>query len=264
MATCSSPVRHVSARKHPVRLACIRHAASVDPEPGSNSPPVPPPSASRTAVARRPRGFAQGWSFRCLVCAPGPAPDPPGCPGTPPPPARGFCGLVSIMNGRPGSPNRHPASSSAHDHPRSPGPYPSRDRPGTDDPGWLCSLVQGACPRTLPGAPSRPALLQGGDRLLRFRSCSTSMYQTPRYMRPPYPLALAIGRRTQPAGTKCTSFVGLRQGIRRSEFRALHGSFATPSRRPVSSEASAMIHTRPVGYKEIPDPILWSPNRALQ
>jgi hypothetical protein len=25
----------------PVRLACIRHAASVDPEPGSNSPPVP-------------------------------------------------------------------------------------------------------------------------------------------------------------------------------------------------------------------------------
>src|SRR6187397_2039510 len=27
----------------PVRLACIRHAASVDPEPGSNSPPVRPP-----------------------------------------------------------------------------------------------------------------------------------------------------------------------------------------------------------------------------
>jgi hypothetical protein len=37
--TCSSPVRHVSTRRHPVRLACIRHAASVDPEPGSNSPP---------------------------------------------------------------------------------------------------------------------------------------------------------------------------------------------------------------------------------
>lgn len=27
----------LSARRHPVRLACIRHAASVDPEPGSNS-----------------------------------------------------------------------------------------------------------------------------------------------------------------------------------------------------------------------------------
>ncbi len=41
LSTCSAPVRHVSARDaHPVRLACIRHAASVDPEPGSNSPPV--------------------------------------------------------------------------------------------------------------------------------------------------------------------------------------------------------------------------------
>ena len=37
--TCSSPVRHGYPRKSPVRLACIRHAASVDPEPGSNSPP---------------------------------------------------------------------------------------------------------------------------------------------------------------------------------------------------------------------------------
>ncbi len=37
--TCSSPVRHVSLRREHVRLACIRHAASVNPEPGSNSPP---------------------------------------------------------------------------------------------------------------------------------------------------------------------------------------------------------------------------------
>src|SRR5699024_8577400 len=28
-----------STEVNPVRLACIRHAASVDPEPGSNSPP---------------------------------------------------------------------------------------------------------------------------------------------------------------------------------------------------------------------------------
>ena len=38
LPTCSSPVRHVSRRSDPVRLACIRHAASVYPEPGSNSP----------------------------------------------------------------------------------------------------------------------------------------------------------------------------------------------------------------------------------
>lgn len=42
----------------PVRLACIRHAASVDPEPGSNSPPMrhlPRPAgcpASRVATVR--------------------------------------------------------------------------------------------------------------------------------------------------------------------------------------------------------------------
>ena len=39
MPTCSAPVRRVTARRQPARLACIRHAASVDPEPGSNSPP---------------------------------------------------------------------------------------------------------------------------------------------------------------------------------------------------------------------------------
>jgi hypothetical protein len=38
--TCSSPVRHVCPRRDHVRLACIRHAASVNPEPGSNSPPI--------------------------------------------------------------------------------------------------------------------------------------------------------------------------------------------------------------------------------
>jgi hypothetical protein len=49
------PRDHAEAR--PARLACIRHAASVDPEPGSNSPPRPqPPSISR-------RG--QGASVRC-------------------------------------------------------------------------------------------------------------------------------------------------------------------------------------------------------
>ena len=35
LPTCYSPVRHGIAT---IRLACIRHAASVNPEPGSNSP----------------------------------------------------------------------------------------------------------------------------------------------------------------------------------------------------------------------------------
>jgi hypothetical protein len=39
LPTRSSPVRHATLRRARVRLACIRHAASVDPEPGSNSPP---------------------------------------------------------------------------------------------------------------------------------------------------------------------------------------------------------------------------------
>src|SRR6201999_532296 len=37
--TCYSPVRHSSTPKGlSVRLACVKHAASVRPEPGSNSP----------------------------------------------------------------------------------------------------------------------------------------------------------------------------------------------------------------------------------
>ena len=41
LLTCYSPVRHSSTQQKPgfsVRLACVKHAASVRPEPGSNSP----------------------------------------------------------------------------------------------------------------------------------------------------------------------------------------------------------------------------------
>ena len=53
--TCYSPVRHSTQDRSPfrVRLACVRHAASVDSEPGSNSHvkfAVPP---SRLAALRR-------------------------------------------------------------------------------------------------------------------------------------------------------------------------------------------------------------------
>jgi hypothetical protein len=49
-----------SPEGEPVRLACIRHAASVDPEPGSNSPPKYQPRRP----ARRPCGEAM---VRCLL-----------------------------------------------------------------------------------------------------------------------------------------------------------------------------------------------------
>src|SRR2546422_11084267 len=40
LPTCYSPVRHFTQGRSPflVRLACVRHAASVRSEPGSNSP----------------------------------------------------------------------------------------------------------------------------------------------------------------------------------------------------------------------------------
>ena len=44
----------------PVRLACIRHAASVDPEPGSNSPP----NSSCSPDPSLPRNLRQSW---CLL-----------------------------------------------------------------------------------------------------------------------------------------------------------------------------------------------------
>ena len=45
--TCYAPVRHWGIAT-PVRLACVRHAASVRPEPGSNSPMRIRYSSSRT------------------------------------------------------------------------------------------------------------------------------------------------------------------------------------------------------------------------
>jgi hypothetical protein len=51
--TCSSPVRHCTP-KGAVRLACVRHAASVYPEPGSNSP-----------TTSRPHRYRRGWFRGC-------------------------------------------------------------------------------------------------------------------------------------------------------------------------------------------------------
>jgi hypothetical protein len=54
---------------HPVRLACIRHAASVDPEPGSNSPPSPSAPDVRATVARPAGVRLPPWSFRLRLAA---------------------------------------------------------------------------------------------------------------------------------------------------------------------------------------------------
>ena len=67
--TCSSPVRHVNPRRDHVRLACIRHAASVNPEPGSNSPPK---SACRPTRKKRPDFVSR---CACVILDP-PAPPP--------------------------------------------------------------------------------------------------------------------------------------------------------------------------------------------
>src|SRR5690606_23903257 len=52
LPTCYSPVRHSSTppqgQSFSVRLACVKHAASVRPEPGSNSPTMPEFNPSKT------------------------------------------------------------------------------------------------------------------------------------------------------------------------------------------------------------------------
>ncbi len=69
-----------------MRLACIRHAASVDPEPGSNSPPVPPRSGRPPPPERERRGLAPPWTSSLRVCfrrhphGPAPPRSPQGCP----------------------------------------------------------------------------------------------------------------------------------------------------------------------------------------
>jgi hypothetical protein len=51
LLTCYAPVRHW-APKDPVRLACVKRAASVRPEPGSNSPLENPNSSRNKRVIR--------------------------------------------------------------------------------------------------------------------------------------------------------------------------------------------------------------------
>ena len=52
---------------NPARLACIRHAASVRPEPGSNSPVMDSPKAMSTELSRRvPKGNPESESLRLI------------------------------------------------------------------------------------------------------------------------------------------------------------------------------------------------------
>ena len=55
--TCYSPVRHSStlaSKGLSVRLACVKHAASVHPEPGSNSPTKQKLNKQKTAQTKNP------------------------------------------------------------------------------------------------------------------------------------------------------------------------------------------------------------------
>jgi hypothetical protein len=235
-----------------VRLACIRHAASVDPEPGSNSPPSvpvpqdpPPPKGCRPWPAGTP---PRPW---CLLSdvdrRPTPARPPrPGLPRTARASPRWFAIAALLFRLRhPTSPQVRPRHGSppAPGFPPAPVPVPARA------PHRVVrrSTCQGGLPAV--GQEDRPVLLQGGDRLPRFRGCSNVLYETSRYMRPPGPtrfrVRLAGSHRQDP---KCTQVSSLRQGFRRIEIRALH-QVVRPSLRPVSSEASAMIQTRQPGFK---------------
>ena len=66
LVTCYSPGRHFTQGLLPflVRLACVRHAASVDSEPGSNSRLKP--DVCRRVVGRLPSPHIQGSSLKLL------------------------------------------------------------------------------------------------------------------------------------------------------------------------------------------------------
>ena len=86
--TCYSPVRHW-VPKHPVRLACVRHAASVYPEPGSNSPSKHPtrfPWCHARWTPPAPSGFHLPYSSQRPAAT---------VPHGPPAPARAFLLLFS-------------------------------------------------------------------------------------------------------------------------------------------------------------------------
>src|SRR5439155_8551158 len=78
----------LAGRSPPVRLACFRHAASVYPEPGSNSPSIvrgrapepPPPSLTRQRPIHGPASTPRSCCACALsppLCASHPAPAPP-------------------------------------------------------------------------------------------------------------------------------------------------------------------------------------------
>src|SRR5436309_6856940 len=66
--THPSATPSASEKAEDVRLACVRHAASVYPEPGSNSPSVVYAPTCTLALRR-----ARGSCLRCVSCDPGQA-----------------------------------------------------------------------------------------------------------------------------------------------------------------------------------------------
>ena len=134
LAPASGEIAHVFLTRpprdrteaRPVRLACIRHAASVDPEPGSNSPPV-----------RGPARLAPDDTPSCLA---EPAPNP----------------ASTAHDHRQATRSRAPRRCSRTvPRARSPGPVPrARDRRRNGCPPRSCSVFRtravprvGRCPR---------------------------------------------------------------------------------------------------------------------
>src|SRR6202008_4132466 len=73
LVTCYSPVRHFThgLLHFLVRLACVRHAASVDSEPGSNSrlkPDVDPQLTEVSAIDRAPYSVNLDGALSTLPC----------------------------------------------------------------------------------------------------------------------------------------------------------------------------------------------------
>ncbi len=63
--TCSSAVRHSRSKGPCVRLTCVRHAASVDPEPGSNSSKDGEAAEQQATIDRAVPGVVTGSGACC-------------------------------------------------------------------------------------------------------------------------------------------------------------------------------------------------------
>ncbi len=241
LATCSSPVRHVSP---PKRTPFDLHALGTPPALILSQDQTLHQCRTRTVRAPGLPPSSVGWPscglcllLCCVVTRP--ATPPPSRPGLPP--------TGSAATPPPNATIRffHDVRRPRHTLLRLPHttglPPPRQGRPQA-----LRSLVKVPLETLVDSRPvsqSCPASLQGGNRLPRFRGCSIVLCETSRYMRPPdFLLACAIWIRSnrQEQSVPCSQCLvknPYESDVRtwRSVFRLL-----APAR---SLEASGMIQT---------------------